>query len=417
MRVVFVNLHCNGLILRNLDAILVNKKVPCRHRFILNAMLENPDIEIIDFVTLKGSCLPYELGKIRNLYFSDIKWRVREAEFVFRSNNIKGVKIISDINKLSLTDDDIVIYYSHLIENGIEECIPTNAIRIVDLTHFNGIRSTMLQLQQGGVDCFVSEVNLNKYSKLYKKNFAYMNKDIIIRPFEYEKRFIPKVDFNARKNKACAMGSIVWLQSDADIDYDYIIEYHTRYMQISRKNIYDHSKELQDVLDCYSYLTSDFQNNDILSADARDMFVRRKFKKWYNYFILHRFSPYYRNFDMVDKLNEYKIVVNGEDANGIYAIGAIEAMACGCAFVGSNYGAFEDLGLKDGESYIAYNGSISNLKEKLEYYLLPANSNELYNIAKNGCEYVRKNFSEESIAKKYIQELFKIHELRKKRRD
>lgn len=208
------------------------------------------------------------------------------------------------------------------------------------------------------------------------------------------------------------MGSIAWLRSDTDIYCEYICEYHTRYMQPSRKKIYEHADELIEFMDCYSYLTSDYQKNDILHIKAGDLLIKREYKWWYNYFLLNRFPKYYRAFDMVDKLNEYKIVINGEDANGIYAIGAIEAMACGCAFIGRNYGAYEDLGLEDGVSYIAYDGSISDLKVKLKYYLDPSHQDELKKIAMNGCEHVRKNFSEAVVAKRYIQDLFQIRESR-----
>ena len=65
-----------------------------------------------------------------------------------------------------------------------------------------------------------------------------------------------------------------------------------------------------------------------------------------------------------------------EDVNGSYGVGTIEGMACGCAMIGWDYGAFEDMGMTAGVHYISYDGTMENLIEKIRYYQKPENQNE-----------------------------------------
>ena len=113
---------------------------------------------------------------------------------------------------------------------------------------------------------------------------------------------------------------------------------------------------------------------------------------------------------MVDKYNEYKMFICPEDVNGSYGIGTIEGMACGCAMIGWDYGAFEDMGMVAGKHYISYNGTIEDLKEKIKYYQMEEHQEELERIARIGCEYVRNNYSQEKVAERYYNNLKAIHD-------
>ncbi len=76
--------------------------------------------------------------------------------------------------------------------------------------------------------------------------------------------------------------------------------------------------------------------------------------------------------------------------------------------IGLNYGAYEDLGFRDGEHYIAYDGSREDLKKKINWYQRPENQDKLAYIAEMGCKYVRENFSQEKVAREYYENMLKI---------
>ena len=97
-----------------------------------------------------------------------------------------------------------------------------------------------------------------------------------------------------------------------------------------------------------------------------------------------------------------------EDALGFYGIGAIEGMACGCAMIGWNYGAYEDIGLVSGVHYISYDGTLEGLKKTVEFWQKDENQAKLEEIAINGYNYIKDRFSQENVAREYLESLTKL---------
>ena len=108
---------------------------------------------------------------------------------------------------------------------------------------------------------------------------------------------------------------------------------------------------------------------------------------------------------MVEKYNDYKMAICPEDAQGMPGIGFVEAMACGCAYIGLDYGAYRDLGLVEGIHFVGYDGSLSDLRQKIEYYMKEEHQEALAEIAANGMVYAREHFSEETVAENFVKEL------------
>lgn len=108
---------------------------------------------------------------------------------------------------------------------------------------------------------------------------------------------------------------------------------------------------------------------------------------------------------MVEKFNDYKMHLLGEEILGVPGIGFVEGMACGSAYIGLDSPMYRDYGLIPGVHYITYDGTKEGLRKTVEYWQKPENQDELEQIAKRGCEFVRKNFCGEKIAEKLINEL------------
>ena len=103
---------------------------------------------------------------------------------------------------------------------------------------------------------------------------------------------------------------------------------------------------------------------------------------------------------MVESFNNYKMCIVGEEILGIPGIGFVEGMACGCAYIGIDSPAYRDWGLIPGKHYITYDGSKEDLRRVIEYYQQAEHQIELETIAETGCEFVRKNFNGDTVAKK-----------------
>jgi spore maturation protein CgeB len=81
-------------------------------------------------------------------------------------------------------------------------------------------------------------------------------------------------------------------------------------------------------------------------------------------------------------------------------------MACGCAYIGLDHPMYTDLDMLDKKHYIAYNGTLLDLKNKISYY--QNHQDELSEIANNGYNFARNSFSEKKVLNnfwKYLEDL------------
>ena len=131
------------------------------------------------------------------------------------------------------------------------------------------------------------------------------------------------------------------------------------------------------------------------------------FRQLYNKFFTGHQKSYY-SFNMVDKFNEYKMCIVGEEIMGIPGVGFVEGMACGCAYIGQTIGYYEDYGMQEGVHYIGYDGTVADLRRKIEFYQQLENQQKLETIAENGYKFVHENFRGEIIARKLVEELAKV---------
>lgn len=108
---------------------------------------------------------------------------------------------------------------------------------------------------------------------------------------------------------------------------------------------------------------------------------------------------------MVEKFNDYKMHIVGEEVLGIPGIGFVEGMACGSAYIGIDSPMYRDMGLIPGEHYITYDGTPEGLRTTIEYWQRPENQDELERIASNGYRFVTENFNGQRVAEQLIDEL------------
>lgn len=395
MRVVYVDLHSNTFFMKNLRFIITKQRAIDKHSFLLEKLIEN-GVEVCDFVTMDGSSLPSDfLKRITRFRFL----RNAEAKFVLKKSKFPEDKITILTDYEKLRDEDIIIFYGHfpLVQFGFD---PTaKGIRIGDQIHFYGDKKTSRLMKKQNIQYFMGEIDLGKYCGLYRENYSWFSGEFIIRKFSYQERFKNKNEFSERKNKAVAMGTLTHCDEPDFVDY-----YKTNVYQPLRKMVFDNTEFLKEEVDSF---ISDYQEIPRKVVKKGEFPLIKLYKMGYNYFSNGKQTKYF-SFDMVEKYNEYKMFVCPEDVVGQYGIGVIEGMACGCAFIGLNYGVYEDLGFVDGVHYISYDGTPEDLKRKIRYYQAPENQEALSSIAKAGCDYVRENFSQERVAKEYYESLLDL---------
>lgn len=391
MRVVYVNLHTNVFMVKELHKIILNKPKMDKHRFALDGLIEN-GISVANLVTLEGTTLKSKLFRTitRNLLFRKI-----EAEWVLKKNNIPldKIEVITDPNDIE--ESDIIIMYSHF--NDLKECAELKLAgrTIVDLCHIYGDAETADKIAKIDPDYFMYEVNLQKYSAIYRKNYSWFHGEIINRPYAFKERFKSMTPFRERKRKAVAMGTVTVCNKP-----DFVSFYGSNIYQPQRKKIMDGADKIEKYVDSHiSFFDSSQKSNE-----QKKIGPIAKIIKVYNY---GRQKEYF-SFDMVQKYNEYMMFVCPEDIHGSYGIGVLEGMASGCALLGTSYGGYEELGLEAGRDYIQYDGSIEDLAAKIEYYTRDDKLPELERIANSGRDYIIRNYSEKAVKQRYCDSLLRL---------
>lgn len=103
--------------------------------------------------------------------------------------------------------------------------------------------------------------------------------------------------------------------------------------------------------------------------------------------------------------------VAGEELCWLPPVAFMEWMACGSAYIGIDDNMYRDIGLIPWKHYIAYDGTLDNLIEKIRYY--QEHSAELETIAQTGSDFVKKNLNWRVLAQKFFQDIERLRSLDK----
>lgn len=387
-RIVFVNLHGNEFLVKTLAKIIFKQSVAIKHKYLLEYLLGREDIEVCTYINKCGGSLSYSSkGKLAN------STRFLEHSYVMKANGIDAGKITVLKHDKDIRKDDILIMYRYYANSQMMEwSIIPDALRVVSMIHFNA-EPEPLQFIQPNV--LYNESDLMRHSDMFSHfNQWYKGKFLTI-PFVPADRFQIKTPFSDRKNKVFSTGTVTYMHNITSF-------YGDPCAQPARRQIMDNREQLSDIVDCYN---SDYlEDDDLKKVSPDDNIFKKIYKKYYNRTHTGRQKKYY-SFDMVEKFNEYKLCLVGEERMGIPGIGFVEGMACGCAYIGQSKGYYEDYGMEEGVHYIGYDGSVANLREKVEFWLRPENAERLEQIAKAGHDFVRGNFNKEIIAQKLFDSL------------
>lgn len=393
MRIVFVNLHANEMLVKTLPKYVFHQAVAIKHKYLLDYLLAHPEYQVCSYINEKGFDLfhngPAPLLKLANTT------RFAEHRMVLEKNQIapSKIKVLKSLDEIH--PDDLVILYRHHIEQllGAEKI---HAFKAISMIHFWGRQSEANVIRKADISCMFNESNLLKNSEIFRR-FYDDQAAWVVHPFVFGERFVNRKPFSERKNMAFATGTITYKD-----DPDFLSVYGNPCDQPSRKQIKDNPEFFKDTVFCTS---SDYnEDSNLKKILPSDNALSRFWKKLYNRTHTGQQKKYY-SFNMVDAFNDYKMCIVGEEILGVPGIGFVEGMACGCAYIGLDSPMYRDVGLIPGVHYITYDGTKEDLKRVIEYYQMDEHQAELEQIAKTGCEYVRTHFNGDAVAEKLLHDL------------
>lgn len=392
-RIVFVNLHADWMLLETAEVHIFKYSKAIKHGYLLNYLLSHPEYEVCNYVNDRAATLisggSEKLHSFLNL-FAGIEWNA-----VYKWNKIPKSKITTIKSTKEIRMDDIVILYN-VFSNNFRQVADICAFKAVSLLHFHGKEGEDKRIKEAKIDCLINETNLEKTSEIFNK-FYELKLPWIVHPFVFAERFVNKIPFSKRKNMAFATGTITYKKHP-----EFLEVYGDPCDQPSRKQIKDNPDFFKYAIYCTS---SDYDEDNIAKeVKKQDNKVVRLYKNLHNRFFAGKQKKYY-SFDMVEAFNSYKMCIVGEEILGVPGIGFVEGMACGCAYIGIDSPMYTDLGLIPGIHYITYDGTKEDLKRVIEYYQMDEHQQELEQIAKIGCEYVRAHFNGNAVAEKLLHDL------------
>lgn len=387
MRIVFVNLHGNEFLVKTLNKFIFKQSVAIKHKYLLDYLLSRDDIEVCSFINKRGLSLSYST---RNKFLQS--FRFLDHRITMKKNGIPLDKIKVLKSEDEIRHDDIVILYQIFGPQFEFDKRPDAFIAVSQLHFALGASSMMERLDP---DLMYNESNMQKRFVGFDEYFGWFHKQYMVIPFVFAPRFKVVKPFAERQNKAVSVGTVTYP--------GYLVKYYGHdCLQPARKQVYDNAKELTPWVDCFN---SDYlEDQKVYTSSASDNQVVRVLKRLHDKFFVGQQKKYY-SFDMVEKFNDYKMCIVGEEIIGLPGIGFVEGMACGCAYLGQTVGYYEDYGMKEGVHYIGYDGTLDDLKAKISYYQQPEHQAELETIARTGCEFVRSHFNGQAAAQSLLNNL------------
>lgn len=392
-RVVFVNLHSDWMLLKTASVYLWKYSAAVKHGYLLNYLLESSEYEVCNYINDRGfSALRSNnetLMKFLNLF------KMWEYCKTLKVNGIPKDKITVIKRPEDIRPDDIVILYNVCGDN-YRHMDGVHAFKALSMLHFHGRKDENAKIEKAKIQCYFNEVNLSFTSEIFRKYYNVERPWVVI-PFVFAERFQNIKPFSERQNKCFSTGTITYKKHE-----EFLSVYGDPCDQPARKFVKDNPEFFKDTVDCYS---SDYlEDNAGKKYVDGEFFLIRLYKQVYNRLYTGKQKKYY-SFNMVEKFNDYKMHLLGEEILGVPGIGFVEGMACGSAYIGLDSPMYRDYGLIPGVHYIAYDGTKEGLRATVEHYQKPENQAELERIAKTGCEFVRENFCGKKIAKELMERL------------
>lgn len=364
-----------------------------KHKYLLDYLLNNQDHEICSFLNDRSFSL-FDRGSDTVQRFFNL-FSTIEHKLILKKNGIdpKKIKVIRHISEIQKSD--IVILYN-IMSNTFRMMENVDAFKAVSMLHFHGRKGEDNRIIKAGASILFNETNLQESSEIFRR---YYNLPLpwVTHPFVFAERFKPIRPFSKRQNKAFSVGTITYKTHP-----EFIEVYGDPCDQPVRKFVKDNPEFYKYTIDCYS---EDYiENGDEKKIKTTDNALIKLYKRIYNRFSVGQQKKYF-SFDMVEKFNDYKMHIVGEEILGVPGIGYVEGMACGSAYIGIDSPMYRDLGLIPGIHYIAYDGTKEGLRTTIEFWQRPENQDKLEEIAQTGCEYVRENFRGTKVAEKLINDL------------
>lgn len=317
-------------------------------------------------------------GFVRHLYFSerDVA-RALRAVRAYLHNRPHGidwsnVEIVFSPRTLRSTCDILLNFNSHTGANDF-----TPAVR-----RFEGIKvwhasdyfwnepasAVNRRFEAFGVDYVLGYARHDRHCAYFQKSFPKFAGKVIPVPFGFAPRFAVTTAFSERIARCVGLGAVNPL----------------RPLEYPIQNFRESADFYPDEAWMHRFRRKLLLNRHRMSDVFDSMFPEFPRIKDFSY-------------DLVAKMNAYKMVTTCESIFCFPPAKAYEGPACGAVLVCADHGCFRDVGFVDGENCVMYRrDDVDDFADKVRYYV--GNDIELSRIQESGTTFVRSRFSHRAVA-------------------
>ena len=207
IRIVFVNLHAEEFLLKPLNKYIWKHSCAFKHKHFLEYLLNNPDIEVCNFVNKDGFTIVKSLPRPFMTFFR--LFRFLENKIVMNKNGLenKGINILKNVDEIH--QDDIVISYCHEY-SSLHELAEVKAFKAVSMTHFYATKEESEEVRNSNPDILFHESDLTVTSEIFKRSYSWYKGGFIVDLFAAAPRFQRIKPFAERECKVFSTGTITY---------------------------------------------------------------------------------------------------------------------------------------------------------------------------------------------------------------
>lgn len=368
MSITYLNPHADDFIAAPVSFHFAKRRALKKYSYLFQEPLKQGEkVHVLIDGTL-SSLIPQKIFNRlpRSLRLSFLHWEIKQWRQLndFPDNLVIHWKLDTVPNLRCL----YLFSYKNCLYTPPERLRIVNAFRqkIINLSHF------MIHTAEKARQCqkldnvlYTSEACIE--NEPYFSNFFGQNQTILALPFMVQDRFKITKEWQSRKNTCAATGSFHDLSAERPVSYyrDFINFFNSKTYHPVREALYQQQGNLADYIDCRVSPYREKKRSLLQRLDAS--------------------QKEYFSFDIVEFYNDHKYAVIGEELHGLPAIGAFEAMACGCVLIGQAGPYYTALGLRANHDYYEYDGTIEGLKAAIQF--LNDTPDLAQQIAENGARY------------------------------
>ncbi|WP_334118227.1 hypothetical protein [Limnobacter sp.] len=180
----------------------------------------------------------------------------------------------------------------------------------------------------------------------FKHFFAWYDKPFLVLPFAVSERFWNKTPWTTRDKRAVATGSFhnLLLEKPKKKYIDFITTTKTTTYHPLRLSIYQKSEKLNNYIKCHINPYREYRRSKVNQLLSHFQISQKQ----------------YFSIDIVQLYNNHCYAIIGEELSGFPAIGAFEAMACGCVLIAQPQ-YYKGTNLIPGKHYLSCDGSLEDI--------------------------------------------------------